>query len=426
MKRCFLPTRMAILAAVLLSPAITDAQSWRLDKTESYYSNQTGAPLTLSLKTQYSYSGARGSSPDNKEILYDNKDQYYDRNNPNRVSSRTTHTYNGNNAMEEQFIYNYSISTSQLEPTSKLLNTYVNGRLDSVTAYQYHPTQKVYEVQSTGKYIYDANGNTIKEQGYDVGTGAVVDVLEHDYDANNRVLRDSSYFFNNGVPQTTYVINYTYDNNGNLIVTSAADYSTGVKVDVGIHYYYYDANGLLKGDSAGALPPGDVHKRAYEYDAQARLIGDTAVNIIDIGGGAIFADSTIGSYQYTSFGHLEMDEHIKYSMNTTFNINHDSNRHFYAMYFPVSTGTVAQQDADLVAYPIPGNDFLNIKLQLSKPTRINARILNMQGQTVAQWSDNADDVYYKSIKVDGLMTGNYYLVVDVDGVKMTKAITIAK
>lgn len=424
MKKCFLPTRMAILAAVLLSPAITDAQSWRLDKTESYYSNQTGAPLTLSLKTQYSYSGARGSSPDNKEILYDNKDEYYDRNNPNRVSSRTTHTYNGNNAMEEQIIYNYSISTSQLEPTSKLLNTYVNGMLDSVTAYQYHPTQKVYEVQSTGKYIYDANGNTIKEQGYDVGTGAVVDVLAHDYDANNRVLRDSSYFFNNGVPQTTYVIYYTYDNNGNLIATSAADYSTGVKVDVGIHYYYYDANGLLKGDSAGALPPGDVHKRAYEYDGQARLIGDTAVNIIDIGGGTLFADSTIGRYQYTSFGHLEMDEHIKYSMNTTFNINHDSNRHFYAMYFPVSTGTVALQDADLAAYPIPGNDFVNIKWHADEAAQVDAQIINLQGQVMKQWSDKAIGDYNKSVYTGNLPAGNYYLMMNVGDKQMKKMLVI--
>lgn len=426
MKRSFLPNRMAILAAVLLAPAFSDAQSWRLDKTESYYSNQTGAPLTLSLKTQYSYSGARGSSPDNKEILYDNKDEYYDQNNPNRVSARTTHTYNSNNAMEEQVIYSYSPITSQLEPNSKLLNTYVNGMLDSVTAYQYHPTQKVYEVQSTGKYMYDANGNMIKEQGYDIGTGAVLGVVEHDYDVNNRVLRDSSYFFNNGVPQTTYVINYAYDNNGNLITASYSDHSSGTKVDAGIRHYYYYANGLLKGDSAGALAPGDVYRNAYEYNAQAMLVGDTNVNIRNISGGAVYADSTIGSYQYTSFGHLETDEHIRYSMNSTLNIYHDSNRHFYAMYFPVSTGAVAQQGADLIAYPIPSSDFVNIKLELPEPTHITARIVNVQGQTVKQWSDDATETYYKSIKVDNLMTGNYYLVVDVDGVKMTKVITIAK
>lgn len=427
MKRSFLPISSAIVAAVLATSSIANAQQWRLSKTEFYSADPAAAPYEIVDMVKYHYSDARGSSaPWNDDIWFD-KEEWYSNvvNQPTLVTSYTTRQYNSNNDITEEIDYSYDMNTSSLQPDYKTEMLYNGNVLDSTIYYSYNTTQQQYEFNSSEKDTYNGSGMIEVVKRYDDMN--VLDEIEYfTYDANGNILIDSIVSYTTGTPKPMSILYYTYDGAGNNTQWTHVNYYTGSRVVGGNNYYYYDANGLLLGDSSNTDPNGYTVRSTYTYDAQNRMASATRNFIIMTGGTITSADSTITDYSYNTHGYIDAAvAHTYYSGAGTGQMR-DSIQYYYSPYFPVNANSVAKQTAELVAYPVPSSDFIHLKWETEKPTAINARIVNMHGQVVRQWNDNADGAYYKSINVANLSAGNYYIVIAANGKQIEKKITVIK
>lgn len=427
MKRYFLPIKSAMIAALLITPMLASAQNWRVYKGEYYHSSQLGAPLTLDEKTEFTYSNGRGSDPQNEEVMFDEQTWYSDMvNQPTVVTSKTSRQYDANNNVTEEIDYTYDIVNSVLVPDYKTEMVYNGNVLDSTVYYSYDNSLNQYDLDWSEKDTYNGNGKIEMVKRYDD-----MNVLEEmeffSYNSNGMVTSDSMVYIMGGVPQPTSVLLYEYDVTGMLLTKlTYVSYYTGSRVVEGSNYYYYDANNLLQGDSSDTQPNGYTVRNTYQYDGQNRLIGGTHILTVRNNGTITNADSSINTISYTSFGYIDAEASTRYSLSVATNITKDSTQYYYGMYFPVGVQTVVTQGNDMVVYPVPSSNFINIKWEVAKPTKLDARIVNIQGQTVRQWSDNADGVYYKSINVGELSAGNYYIVIVANGEKIEKKITVVK
>lgn len=428
MKRISLPMRSAVIAALLASSTIANAQQWRLSKMEYYSADQLGAPFEIEDMVKYQYSGGRGSTaPINEDILFDKEEWYSDvANQPTQVTSYTTRQYNSNNDVTEEIDFSYDINQSKFLPDYKEESIYSNNKLDSVIYYYYNTSQSKYEFDGSEKDTYDGNGRLSMTKRYD-DVNALDEVEYFTYNASGAILTDSIVSYTTGSAKPSAVRLYDYDGAGNHIKLTFVSYNTGSRVVAGHNYYYYDANNLLLGDSSDTQQDGYTVRSTYTYDAQNRMASAIRNFIVRSGGSITSSDSTIADYSYTTFGYSDVARSVTYF--TGFGgsgIREDSIKSYYGQYFPVSTNNVAVQTAELVAYPVPSSNFINLKWQSDKSMTINARMVNMQGQVVQQWSDNVDGVYYKSINVANLSAGNYYIVIAADGKQIEKKITVVK
>lgn len=428
MKRSFLPIGSAIVAAVLATSTIANAQQWRLSKTEYYTADFVGAPFEIEVMVKFHYSDGRGSTaPWNDDIWFD-KEEWYSNvaNQPTQVTSYATRQYNGNNDVTEEIEFDYDLNLSKFLPSYKEENMYSNNKLDSVLYYYYDAAQSKYEFEGSDKDSYDGNGRLSTTKRYNDAN--VLDEIEYfTYDANGNLLVDSTVSYYTGSAKPIMIQIYDYDGAGNQTKVTFVNYNTGSRAVVGRNYYYYDANNLLLGDSSETQADGYTARSTYTYDAQNRMASATR-NLISRSGGSITSsDSTITDYSYTTPGYIDVARSVTYfSGFGSTGIREDSIQYYYSPYFPVNANSVAKQTAELVAYPVPSSDFINLKWETEKPTAINGRIVNMHGQVVRQWNDNADGAYYKSINVANLSAGNYYIVIAADGKQIEKKITVVK
>lgn len=436
--------RSAIAISALLTtlPNSSNAQYWRVSATSNYYIGNGSYYILDSTKYMYKPNAGRGSSFDSKQVFYDSAAEYTTNytyngvNNTKRMSKR----YDAHNRQAVSNIYTKLRSASPFSITSVDSAYYnANGLLMADAHYE-----EAYGLlpQIRSEYSYNAQGVlTEKLDMYPkakyVGSNDPIQFKPaynhvYRYDGSGRLMTDSIMVVNAAQNSWTpyAVVANTYNAAGRLVKTERMDSLRSTPAVTSLSFYNYNGAGQLTYDSTITYDPGASYSsknkataRDYTYNGKGLVATmykrDYLVSML--------SPRLIEKYDYTYtwFDYVEEMMVSELLMNGTIK-KQNLHRYYFEDYgFPTSVATAERQD-ELIAYPVPTGDFLNIKLQLSKPTRINARILNMQGQTVAQWSDNADDVYYKSIKVDGLMTGNYYLVLDVDGVKMTKAITIAK
>ncbi len=73
---------------------------------------------------------------------------------------------------------------------------------------------------------------------------------------------------------------------------------------------------------------------------------------------------------------------------------------------------------------MPSSDFINLNWETEKPTTIKAKMVNLKGEVVKQWSDKVDSTYSKSVQVGELAAGNYYIVLSVEGKQMKKKLIL--
>ncbi len=91
----------------------------------------------------------------------------------------------------------------------------------------------------------------------------------------------------------------------------------------------------------------------------------------------------------------------------------------------VLVGVTANEDFSLnpalELYPNPSTDYLNIKLSYPKNDKINVRLINMQGETVATSESMKDGIVWQNVlKVGHLSRGVYILELDLGGLRGRK------
>lgn len=406
---------LLLLCFLLAMPIASDAQNWRLIRSDRYAPDSTGKPLRLKWYSKYYYSNSRGSNFDNSVILFDKMEGFgVDHNGKHQLGYEIIQNYNTNNDLlsHEYLSVVYNPSQSKV-PHFKMTYAYTANLQDSMIRYNYDSQLKKYKYSTAYVYQYDANGNMIVQYNYDTGWNKL-QARYYSYDANNRVIKDSVVSYYNG---NTYVLGvevYKYYTSGNLR-SKEWFISNGSALELKQRdHYSYNTKGLIAGDSLWQVNSmGDTtlfSVSTYTYNTQDLLVNEEQERYAFFNGNNVFQYAYVTTNSYTSFGYVKNT--VQSVKDATQEERTDSMCYYYDPYFEVGAPAVKSKEGQLTAYPVPSSSFINLKWQADKPTHINARIVNLQGQVVKQWSDDVEAAYNKSIYVGELPAGKYYIILD--------------
>lgn len=413
---------MAIIASLCIGPMQGKAQKYRLVKTENYQTLSTATPLTLQTRMLYFYSNGRGSDSTGFNILYDSVQRYSTLTGTYALYGIGTYGYNASGKVD--LIEEHEVVQGVRTPLTRIEYTFAGAGIDTERYYGYDPNTLQYRLDTENEYFYNANGDFERIDYYRNGLSLSA-VQYYEYNAAKKLTKDSLVDINNGVASPSFIIHKEYDNANNLTVNTMVYYLSGSRIVMGRTLLYYDANGLLVKDSVDAAISSYLRNNYYTYDAQKRV--KTVVTLSkSTNGSFVVEDSITTTYTYTSFGYVDKYELLTVDLLGGRSDAKDSTQYYYEPYIPASAGSVPKLDDELIAYPIPGNDFVNIKWHTDKPVQVQGRIVNMQGQVVQQWSEGATDDYYKTIHTTNLPAGNYYVVLTAGDKQLQKAIVIIK
>lgn len=173
-------------------------------------------------------------------------------------------------------------------PTQENGNYYTHeysmeGKLIKTLRYEkYTPEVPV----STHTFQYDASGKLIQAE-YISNYGTII--VYYEYDADNRLIKDSSYEVRNNVEILIEYRTYTYDGNGNNLTLSYYDVNNVLLTK---YTYEYDLNNkLIKQTRASGT---SEYYTGYEYDQDGRMLKETLTNNNN-------ADTVITNYTYEFF-----------------------------------------------------------------------------------------------------------------------------
>lgn len=421
---------LLITIAMLGIATASQAQQWRLAKSESFQKDIKSQPYYPTTYADYLYYANNLTQYYDEAVGYLKPDRNINTPFSKYYNNKFTYDVNGNKTTESQYIdYN---NGSGLTLYSQSNYFYQNGVLDTGSTFIANAAG-VPELKTSYKSIVNSAGDVLAMYSYihTNGKAMVSTAKYYEYDANGFKLLDSSTRYDaNGQLLGRNINEYTTDVVGNILTSSSYAYINGVKEFLGKRYYYYNANNQLIGDSVMTFYNGkyiDNQSENFYYRNAQGLLQKRLYRMTSKTTGT-YVLHTLNEERY----HYDANDNIVARAQTfidyypTTGEYHDSIRNHYEAYWPVSTATVEATQSNLRVYPIPSSSFIDIKWTVDKPTRYNARIVNLQGQVVKQWNDKADGSYTKSIHVGELAAGNYYIVLDADGKRYSERIVIAR
>lgn len=403
-------------------------------KSYSVYNDQGGG-LTLSDTTIYKYSNGRGSSFDYQE-MYVNDYGYsngiysdtslvyssmsgalepdaryssiYDANR-NRTSHINESYYSGKftNSIREQVSYNsngditnvktsfWNTSTNAWDLTYGEYNTYnAQNRLIKDSSYDFNMSEPSYVFL----YEYDVNNQTRAfGLGWNSGT-ATFDTFYVEgmsYYANNKLKTDTvSYVDTNGIVMYSYIDTFGYDNTDFPIYYEYRDYDD-------INYMYYPSYRETRTLNGSKLP---ANQRISFYD--------TSLQTWDI-----YAEA---DWYYNSNNEPYNAKAYMYNNGTKEATPFSIYNIYYENYFPANIKDVATSSFSIYPNPAKNQVIFNAESRIQK-----AYLYNINGQIVA--STPVNNTRSGSLNVNGLLSGNYFLVLtSIDGNAMKQQIVIAE
>lgn len=402
----------SIILIFLLIPCYGQAQQWRLvEEVHQHYS-----PLSLQYTTSdstryiYNHDNDRGGLPDGKPINYDTK-KYYDLSTGTALLAlRHEQLFLPDNAIEVNTRYQATVPGGTLELSTADSFYYKNGRLDEQA---WCKNAEGWGAVKRTMYVYDTAGNleiawtlgrALVSYGYTLG-----DRNCYSYDSQNRLIRDSLVGYT-GTFVSKKTNAYIYDGAG-LLVRNAWLKPGNSADTVGSIYYMYDANGRLLADSTEStysLPPYIHNMHTYTYYPNGALHMDTTWNYPDGKAPRRFEKET--EYFYDQNGLLtEVAERyynngsISSAKRTLYN---------YEIYWPNSVEEIQPFNNTISVFPVPSSGLLNITAQFAGAEEVHIIITDVQGRVLRSWTDKADKQYNKQIPVHGFVPGNYFVSFD--------------
>ncbi len=423
-----------LLVAVLCTSVTANAQNWRLYNMNVYdISSGLYSTIDSALYT-YNYQTDRTSTYNNDSIAYDtyNHHKYY------KYLGGLTHVekwervYNADNRIdyEVQYILDYQMQFVVGRTDSFEYNS--NGQVTKHVAYRRVDTTSRHTFALMPyieeEYHYDNNNLLIQKDSITIiNTAEYANKRIYTYNAAGYLVKDSmSMRLQGGTWRNDNTTMYSYDGMNRVVLSEVYTYLLHDPAYYSKeHKFIYTGSRLTSDTLIEYKRQGGVNSRllqVYTYNGGNAL--QTHYYYLDYNpSGSGYANrSFVKRYTYTSFGYV--DSIISFNSYGSSPSDTTAHKHFYEHHFPVSTATVVQQQNELIAYPVPSSNFINLKWQTDKPTHINARIVNLQGQVVKQWSDDVEDTYIKSIYVGELPAGNYIVIFEGGGELLRKEVTI--
>lgn len=423
-----------LLVAVMCMSVTVSAQNWRLYRM-NVYDLSSGVYSTIdSVLYTYNYQTDRTSTYNNDSIAYDTYDhhKYYQYIGGLLHNEKWERVYNADNRVSYQTRYELDhqmqfaigrVDSFEYNSKGQVTRHIVHKRVDTSGRHTFILMPYIQE-----HYTYNSNDLLIqKDSATTFLTTETYHKRVYAYNAANYLIKDSmSVKMYNGTWRNDNTIEYLYDGMNRVARSEVYTYLLNDPAYYSmVHKYIYTGNRLTSDTLIEYKRQGGVNSRllqVYTYNGSGTLETHYYDRNYNPSGAGYANRSFVKRYTYTSFGYV--DSIITFNSYGNRPSDTTAHKHHYEHHFPVSTSTIASQNDELIAYPVPSSNFINLKWETAKPTTINARLVNLQGQVVKQWSGHAAGTYTKSIHVGGLPAGNYIVIFEGGGELLRKEVSI--
>lgn len=343
--------------------------------------------------------------------------------------------YYAPNVSADSFYY-FNLDTNQ---SLSLTNLYTAGYTNKKANFYQTEVVTSQIVDAKTFSLYDNNGRIM---GFDNlawdGTNMVLDSSDKRrlaFDAQGRLVRDTTYQYDLGDWNPYILMEYTYNGAGNITKVEIKFYATITWLSVGQMDITYNSDNKIKTFmisqfNGSSLVPDQTDSMTYNtgnsyptkhwsstYDEATSTWTPTTYNYIHSNAQGL-ADTFINySWNGTAFDANEMyymtynsaSNPVKYDYYTYVNGSPSistTHNFYYEEYTDLSVGNIAQNNNDIVVYPNPTHNTVTVSLK-NKAEVAQADFFNAMGQLVL----HADFSSSVTLDASALVSGNYYVIV---------------
>ena len=328
-------------------------------------------------------------------------------NETNKVDIYTCRTWRVSNSTwrdSARFLYNYNNDQTHLDSTVFQIKSGGNWMDHVIYRNVFDAANRVKEMNSTAyemKFNYDANNNVLER-------------LDRIYPFPNPWTDESKHFFtyNMANQMTTYIVQefditwkyvkkYEYTYNGLDVLTETEyDWTNNFWTDVRKHTFAYNT----------------AHSKMSDVSEYWNATLNAFVNEVRL------------QWTYNSFGQpltyfsQSWDPATSSWILTTNDFIH---RYYYESFNPASVNRFPQAALQMVLYPQPANQSLNVRVQLGGNEQYTIAVYDVRGRVVKQLSGSGN-IIQQAITVQDLPSGTYFLKLTTSGAQETKQFLVVR
>lgn len=341
-------------------------------------------------------------------------------------------TYDASNNLTLQLQQNWNTASSAWENKTQTTYTFAGANNTLKLVETWNTTTSAWVNRNKDSFAYDASNNMIYHlvQNWNTTSGAWVNVNQYtdSYNSLNQVTSSLSEAWPPAATTWKNSTNTTYDYNAanllsNTIVQhwdttalSWTNFSSDSIVYDGANNKSVEAR--FRWDT-GAHTWTNLNMDMFSFDASHNMLSDTFQNWNNTT--HVFVNNRLKLYSYNTYNQVLISTTESWD-NTAGawyyrlsgggpNGQDIQWRYYYstAVDTPTSVGTIPNNTSSFATFPNPAHDLLNIQLSWNEPTSFTVGIYDITGGLVRQWMETSTKKYFKTIPVNDLPAGNYFI-----------------
>ena len=385
------------------------------------------------------YSGTRGGDLNHlgTQLKFDNAYIYY----YNTTTSAWENgiyeyqTFDASDEVQTTVSQSWDVSTSAWVNSNENIYIWSGGNLQSYINQSWDTVGSAWVNQNKTIFTYDGAGNILTEtdQNWD-GTSAWVNNYEYiyTYNANNNVTSeiDQSWDGSTSSWVNQNKLTYTYDGTNPYVLSRVSQsWNSGTSAwdNYSNDIYTYDGlNNRLTDLYQNWMGAAWVNSDLATYSSFVAQLPQTEIDQVWNTTTLSFDNSTKYTYTYNSFNQETSSASTSWNLGGFWQpTTSDRESRFYYQSYATGVNTVAANADDVILYPVPATNTLNISLKWNEIQPFTATVYNITGSVVSQWDVPACSDYNTSIPLD-LQEGCYFIKFNGANSNMIKQFVVVK
>ncbi len=402
--------------------------------------NNNGASFVYYDSIILTYSGTRGGDLNHlgTQLKFDNAYIYYYNTTTStwQVSSYEYQTFDASDEVQTTVAQDWNATTSTWINSNENIYIWSGGNLQSYINQSWDSAGSMWTNNTKTIYTYDGAGNILTEtdQNWNGTSSTWVNSYGYiyTYNSNNKVTSEIDQSWD--IPSSSWINQnkrtYTYDVTNTYVMSLVSQsWNTGTSAwdNYSNDIYTYDGlNDRLTDLYQNWMGSAWVNSDLATYSNFVAQLPQTEIDQVWNTTTLSFDNSTKYTYTYNSFNQETS------SASTSWNIGgfwqpttSDRESRFYYQTYTTGVSAVAANDNEVMLYPVPASDVLNISVKWSEIQPFSVTIYNMLGSVVNQWQVNACSGYEATVPID-LQPGCYFIRFDGTSSNSVKQFVVVK
>ena len=359
--------------------------------------------------------------------------QYFDTPSSGWVNYQyATSTYDGSNNLTSNVVQVWDATASAWVNKNNTMNTYAGTNNTLKIVQNWNTASSAWMNRTKDSFAYDGSNNMIYHlaQNYDTGAAAWINnnQINNTYNTANQVINSTRQNWSVGAATWKNNTNTVYRYNASALLCN----TIGQRWDTGSVSWLnnsadsldYDASAdkiadtRYRWDTSHVWLPQSTDR--FTYDGHHDILTDTTLNWNNGAGAFVYNRLKINSYNTynqvlvatsASWDNTAKTWYYRFTGGGPNGVDIQY-RYYYDLYphiIPVKSGNLASAASGITVYPNPTGDLLTISLNWSEPTSATIVIYDAAGGVVRSWSETATKNFTRTISINDLPAGNYFI-----------------